>query len=184
MDRQTLVLLTGASGYVGGRLLKVLESAGQPVRCLARRPEFLLPKVGSTTQIIAGDVLDRGSLVPALSGVDTAYYLVHSMTTEDFEEATVWLRKISPTPRRKRRFGRSFILVAWVTAIAGFATFAQPSGGRKNSAFFRKVCHRVSCFHHYRLGQPIFRNDPGARGKAPGDDYTQVGRRSGAASGD
>ena len=87
MDRQTLVLLTGASGYVGGRLLKVLESAGQPVRCLARRPEFLLPKVGPTTQIIAGDVLDRGSLVPALSGVDTAYYLVHSMTTEDFEEA-------------------------------------------------------------------------------------------------
>ena len=87
MDREPLVLLTGASGYVGGRLLKALESAGQPVRCLARRPEFLLPKAGPKTDVIAGDVLDQASLVPALSGVDTAYYLVHSMATEDFEQA-------------------------------------------------------------------------------------------------
>src|ERR1700692_2955362 len=66
MDKETLVLLTGASGYVGGRLLKALESAGQPVRCLARRPEFLLPKAGPKTEVIAGDVLDRASLAPAL----------------------------------------------------------------------------------------------------------------------
>ena len=41
----TRVLLTGASGYVGGRLLAELQSRGMAVRCLARRPEFLLPKV-------------------------------------------------------------------------------------------------------------------------------------------
>ncbi|MCE0499279.1 MAG: SDR family oxidoreductase [Methylacidiphilales bacterium] len=87
MDKEPLVLLTGASGYVGGRLLKALESAGQSVRCLARRPEFLLPKAGPKTEVIAGDVLDRAGLAPALSGVDTAYYLVHSMATEDFEQA-------------------------------------------------------------------------------------------------
>jgi len=87
MDRKALVLVTGASGYVGGRLLKALESAGQPVRCLARRPEFLLPKVGPNIEVVAGDVLDRNSLAPALSGVDTAYYLVHSMASEDFEHA-------------------------------------------------------------------------------------------------
>jgi uncharacterized protein YbjT (DUF2867 family) len=87
MDKEALVLLTGASGYVGGRLLKAIESAGQPVRCLARCPEFLLSKVGPKTEVIAGDVLDRVSLTPALAGVDTAYYLVHSMTTENFEKA-------------------------------------------------------------------------------------------------
>jgi uncharacterized protein YbjT (DUF2867 family) len=87
MDKPALVLLTGASGYVGGRLLKALESEGQQVRCLARRPEFLSPKIGPNTKVIAGDVLDRASLSPALSGVDTAYYLVHSMAAADFEKA-------------------------------------------------------------------------------------------------
>ena len=86
MDAEALVLITGASGYVGGRLLKALESAGLPVRCLARRPEFLRPKVGRSTQVMAGDLLDRGSLGLAFSGVETAYYLVHSMATKDFEQ--------------------------------------------------------------------------------------------------
>jgi hypothetical protein len=44
-DHRTLVLLTGASGYIGGRLLKALEKAGWPLRCLARRPDFLRPRI-------------------------------------------------------------------------------------------------------------------------------------------
>jgi len=55
-----LILLTGASAYVGGRLLKALEQAGHHVRCLARRPEFLSPRVGHTSEVVAGDVLNRG----------------------------------------------------------------------------------------------------------------------------
>ena len=55
-----LILLTGATGYVGGRLLRVLEHQGHRVRCLARRPEFLKPKVGAGTEIVAGDVLVVG----------------------------------------------------------------------------------------------------------------------------
>ena len=55
-----LILLTGVSGYVGGRLLKALEQAGHHVRCLARRSEFLSPRVGHTSEVVAGDVLDRG----------------------------------------------------------------------------------------------------------------------------
>ena len=74
-----LVLLTGATGYVGGRLLRRLEECGRPVRCLARRPEFLSGRVGPATGVVAGDLLDAASLGPALAGVDTAYYLVHSM---------------------------------------------------------------------------------------------------------
>ncbi|MGD0161945.1 MAG: NAD(P)H-binding protein, partial [Candidatus Sulfotelmatobacter sp.] len=78
-DRHPLVLLTGASGYIGGRLLKELEKAGWPVRCLARRPDFLRSKVAASTEVVKADCLDRSSLVSAMAGVQTAYYLVHSM---------------------------------------------------------------------------------------------------------
>jgi uncharacterized protein YbjT (DUF2867 family) len=82
-----LILLTGATGYVGGRLLRVLEQQGYRVRCLARRPEFLKPKVSFGTEIVAGDVLDSASLRTALRGVNVAYYLVHSMgSAGSFEE--------------------------------------------------------------------------------------------------
>jgi uncharacterized protein YbjT (DUF2867 family) len=81
-----LILLTGATGYVGGRLLTALEAAGRLVRCLARRPEHLAGRVGPRTEVAAGDVLDPASLERALAGVDVAYYLVHSMgSTGDFE---------------------------------------------------------------------------------------------------
>ncbi|MCI0655445.1 MAG: NAD(P)H-binding protein [Acidobacteria bacterium] len=81
------ILLTGATGYVGGRLLRGLEAAGHRVRCLARRPEFLKPKVTPTTEVIAGDVLDKRTLKDAMTGVQVAYYLIHSMGSgERFEE--------------------------------------------------------------------------------------------------
>ncbi len=82
-----LILLTGATGYVGGRLLQALEQRQLTVRCLARRPEFLKPKVGAGTEIVTGDVLDRDSLEEAMRGVTVAYYLVHSMgSSGSFEE--------------------------------------------------------------------------------------------------
>ena len=87
MDHRSLVLLTGASGYIGGRLLKALEAAGRPVRCLARHPEFLVSRVSSSTEVVQADCLDRTSLALALEGVDTAYYLVHSMgSSGQFED--------------------------------------------------------------------------------------------------
>ena len=83
-----LILLTGASGYVGGRLLRALENQSARVRCLARRPKALSPRVGPGTEVVSGDVLDRPSLDAALRGVDTAFYLVHSMgSSGSFEEA-------------------------------------------------------------------------------------------------
>jgi len=78
-----LILLTGATGYIGGRLLRALRDSGQPVRCLARNP-LALP-LG--TDSVAGDVLSPETLPPAFAGVSTAYYLIHSMgSTGDFEE--------------------------------------------------------------------------------------------------
>jgi len=83
-----LVLLTGATGYIGGRLLRRLESSGHRVRCLARRPETLLAKVGQGTEVVMGDVLDRSSLDRAMEGIEVAYYLVHSMgASGSFEDA-------------------------------------------------------------------------------------------------
>ena len=82
-----LVCLTGGTGYIGGRLLSLLESRGVRVRCLTRRPESLEGHVTNTTQVVRADVLDRGSLIAALADVMAAYYLVHSMGTRgDFEE--------------------------------------------------------------------------------------------------
>lgn len=81
------ILLTGATGYVGGRLLKLLQKRGQRIRCLTRRPEALEGKVDSNTEVVAGDVLNPESLVAAMAGVDTAFYFVHSMgATRDFEQ--------------------------------------------------------------------------------------------------
>jgi len=82
-----LILLTGGTGYVGGRLLSLLQDRGLPVRCLTRRPEALKARVTSTTEVVQGDVLERESLEAAFRGVDTAYYFVHSMGAErDFEQ--------------------------------------------------------------------------------------------------
>ena len=87
MPTNSRILLTGATGYVGGRLLKVLESGGYSVRCLARRPENLAGKVGDDVEVVRGDLLDRGSLDGAMRGVDVAYYLVHSLgSSGDFED--------------------------------------------------------------------------------------------------
>ena len=81
------ILLTGASGYIGGRLLSVLEKQRYKIRCLARRPEYLQSRTASTTEIVSGDVLDRESLFAALRGIKTAYYMVHSMgSSGSFEQ--------------------------------------------------------------------------------------------------
>jgi uncharacterized protein YbjT (DUF2867 family) len=81
------ILLTGATGYVGGRLLNRLQADDRHrVRCLTRRPEALAGRTGPHTEALAGDALDAVSLARAMHGVDTAYYLIHSMDASgDFE---------------------------------------------------------------------------------------------------
>jgi uncharacterized protein YbjT (DUF2867 family) len=79
MTAHGIVLVTGATGYVGGRLAAALEREGAPLRCLARRPEALAGRMAATTEIAKGDCLDPATLPAALERVQTAYYLVHSM---------------------------------------------------------------------------------------------------------
>ncbi len=85
-DRGT-ILLTGATGYVGGRLLHRLVKEGRPVRCLTRRPELLTRLVPRDVEIVSGDLLEPESLSVALAGVQIAYYLVHSMDASRSFEA-------------------------------------------------------------------------------------------------
>ena len=67
-------LVTGATGYVGSRLLRRLAAEGRPLRALARRPEAL-----TNVEVVRGDLLTGSGLEEALEGCSTAYYLVHSM---------------------------------------------------------------------------------------------------------
>jgi len=80
-----VVLVAGATGYIGGLLLPLLEKQSVVVRCLARNPDKIRRSL-ETTQVVRGDVLDPDSLARALNGVDTAYYLVHLMSgSKSFE---------------------------------------------------------------------------------------------------
>jgi uncharacterized protein YbjT (DUF2867 family) len=82
-----LILVTGATGYVGGELLKALLAGGHRVRCLARRPEALRTAAAAGAEVARGDVLDADSVRAAMMGVGAAYYLIHSMGSPGhFEE--------------------------------------------------------------------------------------------------
>lgn len=85
-----LVLLTGASGYVGGRLLPRLLEAGWRVRCLARRPEELRTRVPHGVEVVGGDLAQPDTLPAALAGARAAFYLAHSLgETRGFEDREI-----------------------------------------------------------------------------------------------
>jgi uncharacterized protein YbjT (DUF2867 family) len=78
--QRPLVLITGATGYIGGRLAPRLLQAGYRVRCLARDPSRLQGRPWlDQVALIQGDVLQKETLSAAMAGVTAAYYLIHSM---------------------------------------------------------------------------------------------------------
>ncbi|MEU1470550.1 SDR family oxidoreductase [Streptomyces sp. NPDC005761] len=83
-----LCLVTGASGYIGGRLVPELLRAGHRVRCLVRSPAKLRDQPwASDVESVQGDVTDPDSVAQAMGGVDVAYYLVHALSSgADFED--------------------------------------------------------------------------------------------------
>ena len=72
-------LVLGASGYIGTHLVPRLLAAGRRIRAAGRNPEVLEARAWPDVEIVRADALDPDSLATALTGIDTAYYLVHSM---------------------------------------------------------------------------------------------------------
>ena len=92
------VLVTGATGFVGRRLVPVLIEAGHTVKAMTRRPE----DYDGPGDPVFGDVHDPGSLAEAVDGVDVAVYLVHSLDDDDFERKDAEAARAVRAGRRGR----------------------------------------------------------------------------------
>ena len=81
MIDQPTILVTGATGYIGGRLVPRLVEEGRRVRVLIRSRDRVLSRPWvEQVEVVVGDALDPQTLTEALTGVDIAYYLIHSMS--------------------------------------------------------------------------------------------------------
>jgi uncharacterized protein YbjT (DUF2867 family) len=101
-------LVTGATGYIGGRLIPELLAAGHEVRCMARRPERLrdLPWAGEV-EVVQADVTDADAVSEALDGMDVAYYLIHAIGGgRDFEAVDRRAAEIFAAAARTAGIGR------------------------------------------------------------------------------
>jgi len=100
-DENLTVLVTGATGFVGRRLVPALIEAGHDVKAMTRRPD----EYDGPGKPVGGDVFDAGSLGEPLADVDVAIYLVHSLDDDDFE-------------RKDADAARSFALAAAASGVA------------------------------------------------------------------
>jgi uncharacterized protein YbjT (DUF2867 family) len=99
------VLVTGATGYIGGRLVGRLRSQGASVRCVTRDLRRLDGRRWSGVEIVEGDLVDENDACQALNGIDVSYYLVHSMASGQ------------AFPERDRRIAHTFALAARRTGV-------------------------------------------------------------------
>ena len=174
-----LVLLTGATGYVGGRLLRLLEERGERVRCLVRRPAELLSAASPPgTEVVGATCSTRRRCRPALEGVDTAYYLVHSMSSsEPSRSATARRRATSARPRREAGV-RRIVYLGGLGRATDTCRAISPAARRSGATPARvgRADDRVPRLDRDRLGQRVVRDRPRARRPAAGDGDAALGR--------
>src|SRR4051812_35496008 len=120
-------LVTGATGYIGGRLVPRLLESGHEVRCLSRSAGRLrdVPWAGQVS-IVEGDLGDPATLPAAFDGVDVAYFLVHSLGQHDFE-------------KRDRAAARNFAEAATTAGVGRIVYLGgpEPPAGEKASPHLR-----------------------------------------------
>lgn len=119
-SQQPSVLVTGATGYIGSRLVPVLLDAGLKVRVLTRSADRLRARRwADDVEVVEGDATSRQDLDRALEGIDVAYYLLHSMDgKDDFEQ-------------RDRDLARTFGLAAQGAGVGRIVYLSglHPDGG-------------------------------------------------------
>jgi uncharacterized protein YbjT (DUF2867 family) len=92
---QAKVLLTGPTGFIGGRLLYALDREGFQVRCLVRLSERLSVKqpLQQEPEVVYADLLKPDTLPKVMEGMDVAYYLVHSMGGRSIKETMAFAER-------------------------------------------------------------------------------------------
>jgi uncharacterized protein YbjT (DUF2867 family) len=142
-DRRKTVVLTGATGYVGGQLLPRLLAAGHTVRCIVRTPEHAGLPDGA--EVVQGDVLEGTGLAEALEGADIAYYLVHSMggSEADFAE-------------RDRRGAGNFGDAARDAGVARIVYLGGLEGGAGDASEHLRSRHEVATVLRERVDELVY----------------------------
>ncbi|GAA1249486.1 SDR family oxidoreductase [Oryzihumus leptocrescens] len=107
-DRAPLVLVTGVTGYIGGRLVPELLAAGYRVRAMARHPERLRDREWrAQVEVVQADASDPAQVREALEGVDVAYYLIHALGTgRRFESRDRHTARTFAVAAREAKVGR------------------------------------------------------------------------------
>ena len=155
------VLVTGATGYIGGRLVVNLLDAGYAVRVLARHPEKLRDRPwADDVEVVTGDADDADAMAPACEGVQVAYFLLHSLGAGDsFVRTDRRLAEIFAAAARMADVERIVYLGALGPKDMSrvVLTPCVATGGRRHPSPIRSAHSGTSCGRHHRLGLGIVR---------------------------
>jgi uncharacterized protein YbjT (DUF2867 family) len=139
------IVLTGATGYVGGRLLPRLLDAGHDVRCVVRTPDHA--DVPDGARVIRGDVLEGTGLDEAMDGADLAYYLVHSMGSPDGDDDFA---------TRDRRAARTFGEAAARGGVPRTVYLGGLEGGDADASEHLRSRHEVAGVLHELVPELVY----------------------------
>jgi hypothetical protein len=163
MTNPKLILVTGATGYVGGRLVPKLLEAGYRVRCLVRDPARLQGRPWQKqVEVVSGDALDLSTLVNAMQGVSIAYYLIHGMqggkinAERDLSAAQNFsaLHAVDQIVRNRYAVhGLDKFCGRERVALDDFH-FMQPGTSLQTRRVTHETAHAVACFQKFRHEPP------------------------------
>ena len=178
MEQGRLVLVTGATGYIGGRLVPRLLEAGYRVRCLVRDARRLQGRPWSEqVEVVEGDATRPETLPAALAGVSAAYFFIHSLSdTANYQERDMAVaRSFAQAAKVAAAWRASFTWAAWVIQLRTCPPSALAPGDRRSPRGGRRARDRVPCGDRRRLRQPVVRDDPPPDRAAASHDLPQDG---------